>query len=148
SKARAAPRGKPVSERRACRWPPAMPPNPAPRRHRAATSRTASRPHTPNQGRPSPALVFASLRVERRSNQLRSAPIPHLRDDQRAIAGHPARFKVVACGRRWGKTTLGLALAVAHARQGRRVWWVAPTYRLAFQPWRTLKAALYAEWVH
>ncbi|MGB4678275.1 MAG: terminase family protein [Aggregatilineales bacterium] len=118
------------------------------RRRRAATSRTASRPRPPNQGRPPPALVFASLHVERRSNGLRSVPIPHLRDDQRAIAGHPARFKVVACGRRWGKTTLGLALAVAHARQGRRVWWVAPTYRLAFQPWRTLKAALHAEWVH
>lgn len=75
-------------------------------------------------------------------------PIPHLRDDQRRIAGHPARFKVVACGRRWGKTTLGLALAVRHARRGCRVWWVAPTYGLAFQPWRTLKAALSEEWEH
>ncbi len=28
------------------------------------------------------------------------------------------------------------------------MWWVAPTYGLAFHPWRALKAALAAEWAH
>lgn len=69
-----------------------------------------------------------------------------LRPDQCQIAEHAARFKVVACGRRWGKTTLGLWLAAGLARRGKRVWWVAPTYGLAFHPWRTLKAALAEEW--
>ncbi len=77
-----------------------------------------------------------------------SQPIPRLRPDQQAIAGHPARFKVVACGRRWGKTTLGLALAAEQARQGARVWWVAPTYGLAFHPWRAVKAAFAGQWTH
>lgn len=70
-----------------------------------------------------------------------SDPIPPLRPDQQDIADHPARFKVVACGRRWGKTTLGLAMASEVAQAGGRVWWVAPTYGLAFHPWRTLRLA-------
>ena len=57
--------------------------------------------------------------------------VPDLRLTQRKIADHPARFKVVSCGRRWGKTTLGLALAVKYALDGKRVWWVAPTVLLA-----------------
>lgn len=73
--------------------------------------------------------------------------LPALRRDQGAIARHRARFKVVACGRRWGKTTLGLAIAAQSALEGQRVWWVAPTYGLAFHPWRTLKAALADRWV-
>ncbi len=72
--------------------------------------------------------------------------LPTLRRDQRAIARHRARFKVVACGRRWGKTTLGLVIATQAALEGRRVWWVAPTYGLAFHPWRAIKAALAEEW--
>jgi len=68
-----------------------------------------------------------------------------LRPDQRAVAESRARFKVVACGRRWGKTTLGLVMAAEAARRGQRVWWVAPTYSLAFHPWRDLKAMLAAE---
>ena len=69
------------------------------------------------------------------------SPIAPLRGDQQIIAEHPARFKVVACGRRWGKTTLGLAMASAVAQAGGRVWWVAPTYGLAFHPWRALRLA-------
>jgi hypothetical protein len=71
-----------------------------------------------------------------------------LRADQRAIETHAARFKVVACGRRWGKTMLGLVMAVTQARAGRRVWWVAPTYSMAFEPWRALKQALEDEWAY
>ncbi|MCY4466291.1 MAG: terminase family protein [Chloroflexi bacterium] len=55
----------------------------------------------------------------------------------------PARFKVVACGRRWGKTELGktalLRLALQHRR---RAWWLAPTIMMASQVWRDLKNSL------
>lgn len=55
----------------------------------------------------------------------------------------PARFKVVACGRRWGKTELGktalLRLALQHRR---RAWWLAPTILMAGQVWRDLKKSL------
>ena len=55
----------------------------------------------------------------------------------------PARFKVVACGRRWGKTELGktsiLTAAIAH---NKRCWWLAPTRQMASQVWRDLKRAV------
>ena len=70
---------------------------------------------------------------------LASPALPKLRRAQRKIAQHQARFKVLACGRRWGKTSLGMVLAAGHARAGQRVWWVAPTYSLAFDAWRTFK---------
>ena len=59
---------------------------------------------------------------------------------QVAIAQHPARFKVIVCGRRWGKTTLGVERSLDTALRGGRVWWVAPTYKVAYVGWRMLKA--------
>lgn len=42
-----------------------------------------------------------------------------------------ARFKVLNCGRRWGKTVLAAKLALRAARKkNQMVWWVAPTYRI------------------
>ena len=56
---------------------------------------------------------------------------------------HGARFKVVACGRRWGKTELGKMVILEHAIWGRqRTWWLAPTRLMASQVWRDLKAAV------
>lgn len=70
-----------------------------------------------------------------------------LRPDQAEILRDGHRFRVCACGRRWGKTTLALQAAVEAARAGLLVWWVAPTYGLSFYPWRWLKKALAAEWM-
>lgn len=61
---------------------------------------------------------------------------------QSAILQHPARFKVVACGRRFGKTETGKILLVERALAGRVGWWISPTYRMADDVWRDLKAAL------
>ncbi len=66
--------------------------------------------------------------------------MPH--PGQRQILRHPARFKVVACGRRFGKTETGKIAAIETALRGGRVWWLAPTYQMAGQVWRDLKAAL------
>ncbi len=60
---------------------------------------------------------------------------------------HPARFRVVACGRRWGKTELGKVALLDAARQGGLGWWIAPTYGLADAVWRSLKATLEGVWV-
>jgi phage FluMu gp28-like protein len=65
--------------------------------------------------------------------------LPPLRADQAEIARHPARFKVLANGRRWGKTTFGILLAIVKALSGLRVWWVAPDYGRASQGWEPLK---------
>lgn len=56
---------------------------------------------------------------------------------------YPARFKVVACGRRWGKTELGkTALLHTTIWRKKRGWWLAPTVMMASQVWRDLKASL------
>ena len=46
---------------------------------------------------------------------------------------------MVACGRRFGKTTVGLRAIFAYARRGRKeCWWVAPTHDSALTVWRAL----------
>jgi len=61
-----------------------------------------------------------------------------LHPGQQAVAHDPARFKVLACGRRWGKTRLGTVLCLATALRGGRAWWVAPSYKMAQVGWRGL----------
>lgn len=52
---------------------------------------------------------------------------------------HPARFKVLAAGRRWGKTRLGVNECLDVAARGGRAWWVAPTYKMTEVGWRPLR---------
>ena len=49
-----------------------------------------------------------------------------------------AKFKVLACGRRWGKTLLASCVALDVALRGGQVWWVAPDYPLAKKGWNML----------
>jgi hypothetical protein len=62
--------------------------------------------------------------------------LPRLRPDQWAIAEHPARVKVIAMGRRWGKTTMAGSIGLAVANAGGRAAWIAPTYRNSRPLWR------------
>lgn len=65
---------------------------------------------------------------------------PH-RGGQRAIYRHPARFHVVSCGRRWGKTSFGEVVAAETLfKYNLDVWWVAPTYKMSSDIWRAFKA--------
>jgi phage terminase large subunit-like protein len=52
------------------------------------------------------------------------------------IIQHPARFKVAACGRRFGKTLAACGECVRRAIQGQQVWWVAPTFPISLYGWR------------
>ncbi len=62
---------------------------------------------------------------------------------QTEVMESPARFKVVACGRRWGKTTVGITVIIDQAMwRNMRAWWLTPTLLMASQVWRDLKAAL------
>ena len=68
---------------------------------------------------------------------------------QKAILGSARRFNSVACGRRFGKSTLALALAACGAPgspggllQGFPVAWFAPSYKLLDEAWRTAKRFL------
>ena len=55
------------------------------------------------------------------------------------VHNHKARFKVLACGRRWGKTHYGINECLDVAGSGGRAWWVAPSYKIGEVGWRPLK---------
>ena len=58
---------------------------------------------------------------------------------QATVHDHQARFKVLACGRRWGKTRLGVNECLDVAARGGRAWWVAPSYKMSEVGWRPLR---------
>lgn len=57
---------------------------------------------------------------------------------QQPVVRSPARFKVLNCGRRWGKTKIGVKLLLdqAKSKPNSLVWWVAPTYRVVKRGYR------------
>lgn len=57
---------------------------------------------------------------------------------QAAILDSTARFRVAACGRRFGKTETGKHAIIQLAMQSKRCWWLAPTYLMASAVWRSL----------
>lgn len=68
--------------------------------------------------------------------------LPRLRKDQYAIAMHPAKTKVLAMGRRWGKSVLGGAMVGVILQQHGRCAWIAPNYKNTRPMWRWLTLAL------
>lgn len=65
-----------------------------------------------------------------------SLKLPQLRPDQMKIAKHKAKVKVIACGRRYGKTFLGGAIGLLTAFSGGHVAWVVPLYKNSRPLWR------------
>lgn len=57
---------------------------------------------------------------------------------QAEVHNDPHRFKVLAAGRRWGKTRLGVLECIAKASRGGIAWWVAPSYKTSEAGWRPL----------
>ena len=80
-------------------------------------------------------------------------PLPH----QLPILESPARKKIVICGRKWGKTPLGMIACLqghgpqqAHLRgaiDGGNIAWVAPNFTVASDIWRDLKRACAGNWL-
>ncbi len=62
--------------------------------------------------------------------------LPPLHPRQAEIAQHQARFRVVCCGRRFGKTRLSVVLGLAELLQGGAVMWIAPSFPKADIGWR------------
>lgn len=69
---------------------------------------------------------------------------------QLEIINSPARYKVVVCGRRWGKTMMAINILIEKALKERGTYWyTAPTYRQAKMiAWRFLmsRLELFPEW--
>lgn len=58
---------------------------------------------------------------------------------QLAIHRSTARFRVCACGRRFGKSRLAVLECLEVAAAGKRAWWLAPTYKMTNVGWRPLQ---------
>lgn len=67
-------------------------------------------------------------------------PRPH--PAQRRVIDEAARFNVVACGRRFGKSTLGMDRLVVPALEGKPVAWFSPTYKMLSEIWRDVRSLL------
>jgi phage FluMu gp28-like protein len=67
-------------------------------------------------------------------------PTPH--PAQAQIIRESKRFNVLACGRRFGKTTLGQDRLIHPALKGDPVAWFSPTYRQLSDAWRSLQSTL------
>jgi predicted phage terminase large subunit-like protein len=82
--------------------------------------------------------------------------LPRPLEHQRAVLLSAARFGVLACGRRWGKSTVGISALVEGrgptgrefkgALDGANTWLVCPTYAMAAERWRELKDSLRDAW--
>jgi hypothetical protein len=69
--------------------------------------------------------------------------LPRLHPGQSRIKAEARRFNVLACGRRYGKTTLGQDVLVGPALQGYPVAWFSPTYKMLTEVWREVRHVLY-----
>ncbi|MBA3872943.1 MAG: hypothetical protein H0X30_27745, partial [Anaerolineae bacterium] len=65
-----------------------------------------------------------------------------LHEGQQAILDSKARFKVLSCGRRFGKTLVALDMLTNRLLDGQHVAYFAPTYRMGAEVWRELKQNL------
>ena len=63
-------------------------------------------------------------------------PRPH--SAQKTVIREARRFNVLACGRRWGKTRLGIDRLIRPALDGQPVAFFAPTYKMMSDVWREL----------
>ena len=65
--------------------------------------------------------------------------LPGLHPTQKIVWNDRHRYRVLACGRRWGKTYLGSLACITEALHGARTWWVAPSYKMAQVGWRGIR---------
>ena len=68
--------------------------------------------------------------------------LPKLHPSQLEVEKNPKRFKVLACGRRWGKSTVAAKILARRAMQGQTVSYMALTYKNVMEVWRLLKRLL------
>lgn len=67
-------------------------------------------------------------------------PMPH--SAQRRVLVGARRFNVLACGRRFGKSTLGIDRLVKPALEGSPCAWFSPTYKMLLESWREIQKVL------
>lgn len=65
--------------------------------------------------------------------------LPKLHPGQLDVSREANRFNVLACGRRWGKTTFGIDRVAHPVLRGQPVAWFAPTYKNLSESWRIIQ---------
>jgi hypothetical protein len=66
--------------------------------------------------------------------------LPPLHPVQQEVFNHPARFKVLVAGRRFGKSRLAATYVASRLLAGKNVWWVAPTFDISKRVgWRMIE---------
>lgn len=65
---------------------------------------------------------------------------PH--EAQQKVIDEAQRFNVVCCGRRWGKTALGINHVILKSLAGKSVAWCSPSYKMLLEVWRELETKL------
>jgi len=66
--------------------------------------------------------------------------LPALHPIQQEVFDHPARFKVLVAGRRFGKSRLAATYVASRLLAGKNVWWVAPTFDISKRVgWRMIE---------
>jgi hypothetical protein len=83
------------------------------------------------------AGMFAGLGGKPPSKETR-VKLPTLHPDQVKAYMIPGRFKAIRCGRRWGKTELGITIAGDDAIHGKYVGWFAPEFKFIAETWRSI----------
>jgi hypothetical protein len=68
--------------------------------------------------------------------------IPSLHTAQTRVRQESVRFNVVDCGRRWGKTVLGIDRAIDVAIHGYPVGWFSASYKILADAWRDTRRLL------
>lgn len=77
--------------------------------------------------------------LAKRKQEGQEVSLPKLHSAQMKIIKHPARHKVVAAGRRFGKSYLGVGQAMIVAARGGHAWWCGPSYPLTQEAWDLMK---------
>ena len=76
------------------------------------------------------------------SNKIISLSLPAPHPAQKKLICEAKRFNVLCCGRRWGKTVLGMDRLIHSALQRKPVAWFSPSNKLMSDTWRVLRSTL------
>jgi hypothetical protein len=81
--------------------------------------------------------------ARRRGSSPTNDETTELHPAQRQVVSEQRRFNAVDCGRRFGKTLLGMNRAKQTLRRGLPVGWFAPTYKLVIDVWQEMTRSLH-----
>lgn len=80
--------------------------------------------------------------VPKQTKNTRKIELPKLHESQLRLKTHSKRFNVFTCGRRFGKTIVGIDIVVNSLLKGEKWAWIAPSYKTLSEVWRLVVATV------